>query len=205
MSGLPKHFEFMSSTAAEGLGLEVANSAQHASSLTNGLNGLAKFPKRPNFSVLSEAIPLFYIALNNHGLWVAREAEGRCGGVFLLRRSAVRFAQQKTAPDGCALMFLDDPCELDVTNEGGRIVEPLTAVIDIARRRAPTFTAFIMTAIAQWRKLDSQILQFCAGERKNRAVPAWICSRYAQSSKNEDDPSFAVKRQAIWENSYDET
>jgi hypothetical protein len=203
MSGLPKHFEFMSSTAAEGLGLEVANSARNARSLT--INGLAKFPKRPNFTFLSEAIPLFYIALNNHGFWVAREAEGRCGGVFLLRRSAVPFAQQKSAPDGCALMFLDDPCELDVTNEGGRIVEPLTAVIDLARRRAPTFTAFIMTTIAQWRKLDSRILHFCAGERKNCATLELICSRRAQSSKNEDDPSSAVKRQAIWEDSYDET
>jgi hypothetical protein len=99
----------------------------------------------------------------------------------------------------------DDPCELDVTNEGGRIVEPLTAVIDLARRRAPTFTASIMTTIAQWRKLDSRILHFCAGERKNCATLELICSRRAQSSKNEDDPSSAVKRQAIWEDSYDET
>jgi hypothetical protein len=193
MSGLPKHFEFMSSTAAEGLGLEVANSSPNAWSLrraTDGLNRLAKFPKRPDFTVLSEAIPLFYIALNNHGFWVVREAEGRCGGIFLLRRSAVRFARQKSAPVGCALMFLDNPCELDVTNEGGRIVEPLTAVIDLARRRAPTFTAFIMTAIAQWRKLDSRIFHFCAGERKNRATLELICGRYTLSSKNEDDPSF---------------
>jgi hypothetical protein len=86
-----------------------------------------------------------------------------------MRRSAVRFAQQKAAPFGCALMFLDEQRELDVTNEGSGIVEPLTAVIDLARRRAPTFTAFVMTAIAQWCKLDSRILHFCTGERKGRA------------------------------------
>lgn len=101
---------------------------------------------------------------------------------------AVRFAQQKSAPVGSALMFLDDPCELDATNEGVRIVEPLTAVIDLARRRAPTFTAFVMTAIAQWRKLDSRILHFCAGKRKNRAALELIRSRYTLSSKNEDGP-----------------
>jgi hypothetical protein len=193
MSGLPKHFEFMSSTAAQGLGLMAANSAPNAISprqATNGLNRLAKFPKRPNLTVLSEAIPLFYIALNNYGFWVAREAEGRCGGIFLLRRSALRFAQQKSVPFGCALMFLDEPRELDVTNEGSGIVEPLTAVIEHARRRAPTFTAFVMTAIAQWRKLDSQILQFCAGEQKNRAALELIRGRHTLSSKNEHGHSL---------------
>jgi hypothetical protein len=40
------------------------------------------FLRRPDLSVLSEAIPLFYIAQNKLGFWVAREAEGRGGGVF---------------------------------------------------------------------------------------------------------------------------
>jgi hypothetical protein len=111
MSGLPKHFEFMSSTAAEGLGIVVANSAQNATSLRqaeNEPNMQVKFPKRPDLTALSETIPLFYIGQDNRGFWVAREADGRCGGVFLLRRSAVRFAQQKSAPGGCATMFLDE-------------------------------------------------------------------------------------------------
>jgi hypothetical protein len=158
MSGLPKHFEFMSSTAAEGLGLVVADSAQNAAWLRqaeNEPNMPVKFPKRPDLGALSETIPLFYIGQNNRGFWVAREADGRCGGVFLLRRSALRFAQQKSAPAGCATMFLDEPRELDVGNEGNRIVEPLTAVIDLVRRRAPTFTAFVAMAIAKWRKFDT--------------------------------------------------
>ena len=49
----------------------------------------------------------------------------------------------------------DEPRELDVGNEGNRIVEPLTAVIDLVRRRAPTFTAFVAMAIAKWRKFDT--------------------------------------------------
>jgi hypothetical protein len=193
MSGLPKHFEFMSSTAAEGLGLVVANSAQNATSLRqaeNEPNMLVKFPKRPDLTALSETIPLYYIGQNNRGFWVAREAAGLCGGVFLLRRSALRFAQQKSAPAGCATMFLDEPRELDVVNEGNRIVEPLTSVIDLARRRAPTFTAFVAMAIAKWRKFDTQILRFCAGELKDRAAPELVRGRYTPSSKNDGDTSF---------------
>jgi len=193
MSALSKHFEFMSSTAAEGLGLVVAHSAQNATSLRqveNEPNMLAKFPKRPDLTALSETIPLFYIGQNNRGFWVAREADGRCGGIFLLRRSAARFAQQKSAPAGCAMMFLDEPRELDVVNEGNRIVEPLIAVIDLARRRAPTITAFVAMAIAKWRKFDTQISRFCAGELKDHAAPELVRGRYTVASKNDGDTSF---------------
>jgi hypothetical protein len=186
MSGLYKHFDFTSSTAAEGLGLSIRNRRSPRQAL-NGLDTLANFPKRPDLTVLSETIPLFYIAQNNHGFWVAREASGRCGGVFLLRRSAVRFAQQKSAPAGCATMLLDDPLELDVTNEGSRIVEPLTEIIDFVRRRAPTFTAFVSMTLAKWRKFDAQILLFCSSNAKDRAAPELIRGRCTPSSKNGDD------------------
>jgi hypothetical protein len=193
MSGLPKQFEFISSTAAKGLGLVVANSAQNATSLRqaeNEPNTLVKFPKRPDLTAVSETIPLFYIGQNNRGFWVAREADGRCGGLFLLRRSAVRFAQQKSAPAGCATMFLDEPRELDVVNEGNRIVEPLAAVIDLVRRRAPTFTAIVAMAIAKWRKFDTQILCLCAGELKDRDASELVRCRYTVASKNNGDTSF---------------
>jgi hypothetical protein len=193
MSGLPKHFEFMNSTAAEGLGLVVADSAQNAASLRQAeseSNILVEFPKRPDLTALSETIPLFYIGQNNRGFWVAREADGRCGGVFLLRRSALRFAQQKSAHAGCATMFLDEPRELDVVNEGNRIVEPLTAVIDLVRHRAPTFIASFAMAIAKWRKFATQISRFCAGELKDRAAPELVRCRYTLSSKNDGDTSF---------------
>jgi len=104
MSGLFKNFGFVSSAAPEGVRLAVASSAQDFVSrgrASGGLSTVVNFPKRPDLTVLSETIPLFYIAQNNHGFWVAREAEGRCGGEFLLRRSAVRFAHNKSAPAGC--------------------------------------------------------------------------------------------------------
>jgi hypothetical protein len=84
---------------------------------------ITNFPLRPNSGALSESIPLFFIGRNTLGFWVAREAEGRTGGVFLFRRSALQFANRNSAPAGCATMFLNDRLELDVKNEGS----PLTA------------------------------------------------------------------------------
>jgi hypothetical protein len=46
---------------------------------------MTKFPRRPDSGVLSESIPLFFIARNRAGLWIAREAQGRTGGIFCSR------------------------------------------------------------------------------------------------------------------------
>jgi hypothetical protein len=92
---------------------------------------ITNFPLRPNSGVLSESIPLFFIGRNASGFWVAREAEGRTGGVFLFRRSALHFANRNSAPAGCATMFLNDRLELDVENKGS----PLTAwLVGVASR-----------------------------------------------------------------------
>jgi len=66
----------------------------------------AILPNRPDARVLNRAIPLFFIGRNKNGFWLAREAKGRIGGMFLLRRSALRFAQDASTPHGCATMFL---------------------------------------------------------------------------------------------------
>jgi hypothetical protein len=92
---------------------------------------IRNFPRRPNGGVLSESIPLFFIGRNTLGFWVAREAEGRAGGVFLFKRSALRFANRDSASAGCATMFLNDRLELDVENQGN----PVTAwLVGIASR-----------------------------------------------------------------------
>jgi hypothetical protein len=90
-----------------------------------------KFPHRPDPGALSESIPLFFIARNNGGLWIAREAEGRIGGVFLFSRSAQRFALKHSGPTGCATMFLAERFELDIANQGN----PLAAWFDKICRR----------------------------------------------------------------------
>ncbi len=99
----------------------------------------AKFPRRPDARVLSETIPLFFIGRNKNGLWVAREAEGRTGGVFLLKRSALRFAAKTSAPAGCATMFLAERFELDVENQGNPLATWLNAVQRAWRRLIPEY------------------------------------------------------------------
>ena len=99
----------------------------------------AKFPQRSDARVLSETIPLFFIGRNKNGLWVAREAEGRTGGVFLLKRSALRFAGKNSVPVGCATMFLAESFELDVENQGNRLVTWLDAVQRAWRRLIPEY------------------------------------------------------------------
>jgi hypothetical protein len=63
--------------------------------------------------VLNRVIPLFFVGRNRQGFWVAREARGWTGGMFLLRRSTYRFAQEASTPDGCATRFRAKSFELD--------------------------------------------------------------------------------------------
>jgi hypothetical protein len=192
MSGLFKNFGFASSTGSEAIRLAVAPSGSSSASRGHGSGGrstVINFPRRPDLNILSETIPLFYIAQNKHGFWVAREAEGRCGGVFLLRRSAVRFARQQSGSAGCAMMFLNEELELDIENEGDRLVEPIAALIGVATRRTPKFASFVAMAIAEWRKLVGQIGRAFAGERRNRKAIERELFRgaYTLASKNDDD------------------
>jgi len=95
------------------------------------------FPRRPDARVLSEAIPLFFIGRNQNRLWVAREAEGRKGGVFLFKGSALRFAARHSAPAGCATVYLGERLDLDVANEGGWLAAGFDVLLRIAARITP--------------------------------------------------------------------
>ena len=87
--------------------------------------GPTKLPQRPTAEILSEAIPLFFIGRNEDGFWVARESDGRIGGIFLRKQSALRFANGSAQPGGCAIMFLSERFELDVENKGNPFVAHL--------------------------------------------------------------------------------
>jgi hypothetical protein len=91
-------------------------------------------PPQPDATVLSNSIPLFFIGRNHSGFWVARDAEGRSGGLFLLKRSAVHFARKTSAPGGCATMLVPKPPELDIPNQGSRLVKLLAVALDVVER-----------------------------------------------------------------------
>ena len=79
--------------------------------------------------VLSEAIPAFFIGRNKDGWWVAREARGRIGGIFLLQRSALSFARRNSEP-GYATISPAARFELDLENSGN----PIAVVLASLRR-----------------------------------------------------------------------
>jgi hypothetical protein len=116
---------------------------------------IAQLPSRPDDTVLSESIPLFFIGRNQSGFWVARESEGRNGGVFLFERSAARFARKQSAPGGCATMLVEHTVEFDLPHQGNSFVAPIATTMDVIKRHAPLVATLIGMAIAEWRKLDS--------------------------------------------------
>ena len=138
VSKLPGHAPAQAKRTAatgrgSGYGPHVASMAQPAKP--------TKLPQRPDPSILSQAIPLFFIGRNKDGFWVAREADGRIGGVFLRKQSAVRFANRSAQPRGCATMFISERFELDVENKVNPLVAHLAAarrlVLQLAQRTAP--------------------------------------------------------------------
>jgi hypothetical protein len=148
-----------------------------------------QLPRRPDASALSEAIPLFYIGRNKGGLWVVREAAGGSGGLFLLKQSAARFARQQSESAGCAMMYLAEPFELDVVNQGSRIAGLLAAASKPVARRAPLLVNFIGSAIAEWRKLVTEISDAFSSQRRHRdAIEKELFrGQYTLCSKNDDD------------------
>jgi len=99
--------------------------------------GPAGFPDRPNSRILSDAIPLYFIARNKNGFWVVREAAGQCCGVFLFRRSALAFARKCSAPAGCATMLLTERFEPGADSKGNAVVVWLDAALRRALRIWP--------------------------------------------------------------------
>jgi hypothetical protein len=116
---------------------------------------VADFSRRPDAGVLSKSIPRYFIGRNRNGLWIAREAEGRRGGVFLSKQSALHFAQRKSAPVGCATMFLAEPIELDTENLGNPLVKWIDAALARLNQFIPAYPPEIPIK-ARYRKGDWQ-------------------------------------------------
>ena len=136
---------------------------------------------------------MFYIGRNKSGLWVVREAAGGSGGLFLFKQSAARFARGQSEPAGCAMMFLAEPFELDVDNQGSRVAGLLSAASEVVARRAPLICSFVGSVIAEWRKLVAEISDAFAGHRRHRdAIEKELFrGQYTLCSKNDDDLPIA--------------
>ena len=83
---------------------------------------------------VSDAIPAFFIGRNSEGFWVARDANGRIGGLFLFEAGALSFARKNSAPSGCATIYPSTAFELDLQNRGNPLVAPLLLLKQLAMR-----------------------------------------------------------------------
>jgi hypothetical protein len=86
--------------------------------------------------IVNEAIPAFFIGRNREGFWVARDVNGRIGGIFLLEDSAVSFARRQSGPAACATIFPSERFELDLENSGNPLVPQLAPLLRLWRQIA---------------------------------------------------------------------
>src|ERR1700722_12209712 len=99
-------------------------------------------PRTPQFrpldpGIVNEAIPAFFIGRNQEGFWVARDVNGRIGGIFLLEDTAVSFARRQSGAAAGATIFPSDRFELDLENSGNPLVPRLGPLLRLWRRIAP--------------------------------------------------------------------
>jgi hypothetical protein len=149
----------------------------------------ATWPQRPDPSVLSESVPLFFISRDSDGFWIACGAEFRIGGVFLSQRSALRFAQHCSEPTRCATMMLSEPHDLDIENRGNRFVAQLRPAKRLVRRLGSKLAALIRPAITKTRPIGTRLSRAYIEERILRAAleVELYRGRYRHSNKNDDD------------------
>jgi len=84
--------------------------------------------------IVNDAIPAFFIGRNKEGFWVARDVNGQIGGIFLLESSARSFARRNSRSAGCATIFPSRRFELDLENNGNRLVAHLASLMRLAMR-----------------------------------------------------------------------
>jgi hypothetical protein len=106
--------------------------------------------------IVNEAIPAFFIGRNREGFWVARDANGQIGGIFLLENSALSFARRNSEPKGCATIYPSERFELDLENRGNPLAARFGAWMRVAMRlrRRVVAVAAEMTAALK-RRLNS--------------------------------------------------
>ena len=149
----------------------------------------AIWPQRPDPSILSKSIPLFFISRDNDGFWIACESDFRIGGIFLRQRSALRFAERCSEPARCATMILSELHSLDIENHGNRLVAQLRPARRLVRRLALRIGAFARAVIARARRIGARWSRAYIEDRMLRAAleVELYRSRYKHSNKNDDD------------------
>ena len=77
------------------------------------MNNLHARSNRPAVKGLES--PLFLVGQDSHGNWVARNQSGLCGGLFVGRDEALKFARAENGNRPQAVLVVDDVLELDMS------------------------------------------------------------------------------------------
>jgi hypothetical protein len=83
-------------------------------------------------AIISASIPVFFVGRNRDGFWLARDAKGERGGIFLFKSSALAFVRRACRQAGCATIFPTERFELDVENQGNRLVDYFKPLLRLA-------------------------------------------------------------------------
>jgi hypothetical protein len=76
-------------------------------------------PKGEPPSASSSNSPLFLIGKNSHGNWVVRDQSGLCGGLFVGRAEALKFAMFENGNRPNAVIMVPGVLELDISGKPG--------------------------------------------------------------------------------------
>jgi hypothetical protein len=79
---------------------------------------------------------LFMVGQDSHGNWVVQDQSGICGGLFVDRAEALRFARSENGDRQQAVIFVDGVFELDMTRRRSRQDHRQATIDDQASRRA---------------------------------------------------------------------
>ena len=77
------------------------------------MNNLHTRSNRPAVKGLES--PLFLVGQDRQGNWVARDQSGLCGGLFVGRDEALKFARAENGNRPQAIVMVDDVLELDMS------------------------------------------------------------------------------------------
>jgi len=89
-------------------------------------------PPSPDGGTVSN---IFLVGRDSRGHWVVQDERGLCGGLFVDRNKAIRFAMDETGKRPQAIRLVPGILELDMSRTAGAASPPFSADLDAARQR----------------------------------------------------------------------
>ena len=78
---------------------------------------------------------IFLVGRDSRGHWVVQDERGLCGGLFVDRNKAIRFAMDETGKRPQAIKMVSGILELDMSRTAGKAPPPQWVDLDAARER----------------------------------------------------------------------